>query len=85
MNENEAKTQDAPSADSPAPVVIPADASIPRPLPMIQKDYTEAAAQLGHMAFQIEVLKQNRDALLQKLNALTIEGQKATPPADAKP
>ncbi len=80
--ETSAPTADAPSAP---PAAAPTTPSIPRPLELIKQEYTNTAAQLGNIVFQIALLKGQRDMLMQQLDKLGIEGNAATPPPAAKP
>ena len=54
---------------------------------MIQEEYTQAAAQLGQLTFQVAVAEQQKAELMQKLSALAREAEaleKAKAPAALK-
>jgi hypothetical protein len=67
------------------PGAAPTLASIPRPREQIQVDYTNTAGQLGNLVFQLEIMKQQRGQLMDRLNALGIEASKLPPEAPKPP
>lgn len=67
------------------PGAAPTLASIPRPREQIRIDYTNTAAQLGNLVFQIELMKQQRNQLMQRMDALGLEESKLPPEAKKAP
>lgn len=80
----------APAPAAPAQTAAPTLAKIeakgkgiPRSRDQIRVDYTNTAAQLGNLVFQIELMKMQKGQLLQRLDALGAE-EAALPPEAKK-
>ena len=73
------KTMD-PAASTPTAAPTP---KIPKTRQQLQVEYTHLAGQLGNLVLQIALMKQQRDGLMQQMDATAAEA--ASLPPEAKP